>query len=496
MKLIIPICIVGILLISGFGAAAENYSNNEQSIENLGKLNATHTVLGEYGTATWCGYCRYAHGALKELYATGQYPFYYISLVTDKNTKANQRCISGYNAYGWPTLWWDGGYRVDVGAGSVAGAKAAYIASINACAARAVEDIDIELGVTWIDGTNMEIEATVINNEASTYGGHVRVYITELVSSMGWIDSGGVTYTFPFLDYAFDESLSIPAGDQWSETTTWDGASHGFPTITETNIMVIAAVFNDEAHQGYSYPPSSNPFTAYYVDEVIGAMPGSGVNNPPDTPRYPYPANSETNVPLNIELNWIGGDPDGDDVTYDIYFGTTSQPPKIVSNHPENTYELEELTISTTYYWQIVSFDEHDASTTGPIWNFTTTSNNPPSEPNISGPASGDPNEDIEYTFVSTDPNSDQIQYYIQWGDGTTQDWTTLYSSGEDVILSHQWTSGTYIIRAKAKDSQGAESDYATLEITIPRNRVVLPSFLQRLLEKLQIFQVIKNFLQ
>jgi PKD repeat protein len=33
--------------------------------------------------------------------------------------------------------------------------------------------------------------------------------------------------------------------------------------------MIIAAVENDEVHQGYSYPPSSNPFNAYYVDDCV-----------------------------------------------------------------------------------------------------------------------------------------------------------------------------------------------------------------------------------
>ena len=46
---------------------------------------STHTVLGEYGTATWCGYCRYAHAALKNIYAGGQQDFYYVTFVNDMN---------------------------------------------------------------------------------------------------------------------------------------------------------------------------------------------------------------------------------------------------------------------------------------------------------------------------------------------------------------------------------------------------------------------------
>ena len=52
---------------------------------------------------------------------------------------------------------------------------------------------------------------------------------------------------------------------------TWNGQLKGFPSVTKSNTFVIAAVFNDEWHQGYSYPPN-NPFDAYYVDEAVGVV--------------------------------------------------------------------------------------------------------------------------------------------------------------------------------------------------------------------------------
>jgi len=286
-------------------------------------MDFTHTIFAEYGTATWCGYCKYAHGALKEIYAEGQYPFYYVSLVTDMNTKASQRCLTDYNAYGWPTLWFDGGYRVDVGAGSIPSAKTTYINSINSCGNRAVEDVDVAVAVTWLGGTTMEIGATVTNNEASTYGGRVRVYITEIASSMGWYDTAGQLYTFAFLDFAFNQVLSIAPGGSWSDTVTWDGSSHGFPSITESNIMVIAAVFNDEAHTAYSYPPSSNPFTAYYVDDTAAATPGSSNNQAPNKPN---PPSGPVSGAVNVDYTYSGStiDPNGDDIYYLFSWGDGS----------------------------------------------------------------------------------------------------------------------------------------------------------------------------
>ncbi|MBE3141782.1 MAG: hypothetical protein IMZ53_14495, partial [Thermoplasmata archaeon] len=100
---------------------------------------------------------------------------------------------------------------------------------------------------------------------------------------------------------------------------------------------------------------------------------GSAPNNPPNTPTTPAPANGTTNVPINTQLSWTGGDPDlGDIVSYDIYFGTTNPPGKIIGNQSATTYNPGTLTNSTQYYWKIVAWDNHGASTVGPIWIFTT----------------------------------------------------------------------------------------------------------------------------
>jgi|GEM_PF-1330994 len=98
-------------------------------------------------------------------------------------------------------------------------------------------------------------------------------------------------------------------------------------------------------------------------------------NYPPYTPSNPSPSDGATGVSVDTDLSWTGGDPDEEDtVTYDIYFGTTSSPLKIVSNHSATNYEPGALDYGTTYYWKIVAWDNHGVSTAGPLWNFTTES--------------------------------------------------------------------------------------------------------------------------
>jgi len=96
-------------------------------------------------------------------------------------------------------------------------------------------------------------------------------------------------------------------------------------------------------------------------------------NNPPYTPRNSIPPHNSMNVSININLSWIGGDPDQvDTVTYDVYFGTNNSPPLMVHNQSGTSYNPGIMSHNTTYYWKIKAWDDSDVSATGPEWDFTT----------------------------------------------------------------------------------------------------------------------------
>jgi hypothetical protein len=96
-------------------------------------------------------------------------------------------------------------------------------------------------------------------------------------------------------------------------------------------------------------------------------------NQPPYIPSDPEPDDSSMDIDIEANLSWTGGDPDSEDtVTYDVYFGTTSSPPKVISNQSTTLYYTDKLENNTIYYWKIVAYDNHGAMTSGPIWSFTT----------------------------------------------------------------------------------------------------------------------------
>jgi len=149
-----------------------------------------------------------------------------------------------------------------------------------------------------------------------------------------------------------------------------------------------------------------------------------GSNNPPSKPSDPDPEDDETNVDVDANLSWIGGDPDpGDTVLYDVYFGITDTPVKVVSNQSEATYDPGRMKFDTKYYWKIVSWDNHDISTTGKLWNFTTRDNNPPNEPSDPDPPDGETGVDInaDLSWNCSDPDEDDLTYdvYFEADDST-----------------------------------------------------------------------------
>jgi outer membrane protein assembly factor BamB/uncharacterized protein YceK len=99
--------------------------------------------------------------------------------------------------------------------------------------------------------------------------------------------------------------------------------------------------------------------------------------------------------------------------------------------------------------------------------------NQPPEAPIINGPTNGTVN--VEYTFSIgpiTDPEGDSIYCKWDWGDGNITDWLGPYASGQIICASHMWTQpGVYEIRAKLKDTYGAESNWSEPHtITIVEN--------------------------
>jgi len=94
-------------------------------------------------------------------------------------------------------------------------------------------------------------------------------------------------------------------------------------------------------------------------------------NIAPNVPRLPNPGDGNK-TGIDIILGWVGGDPENDEVKYDVYLGTVVTTLVRVSDHQLAEFYDPDLVHNTIYYWKIIAWDSYGASTAGPIWSFET----------------------------------------------------------------------------------------------------------------------------
>jgi hypothetical protein len=196
----------------------------------------------------------------------------------------------------------------------------------------------------------------------------------------------------------------------------------------------------------------------------------SVINHPPEPPIINGPTNGIVNRTYTFSIT-IPGDPDGDEMflKWDWDDGTTTE-----WLGPYSSGQI----ISTSHSWvhtgvyaihaQLKDTYEEQSSWSEPHM-MTIKDNQPPSPPTITGTVKGESGVTYLYHFETTDPESDDVFYYIDWGDTTSTGWLGAFPSGFQKIASHSWdTKGDYTIKAKAKDIYGNESDWGELSVTMP----------------------------
>jgi hypothetical protein len=97
--------------------------------------------------------------------------------------------------------------------------------------------------------------------------------------------------------------------------------------------------------------------------------------------------------------------------------------------------------------------------------------NTKPDAPTVNGPSKAGPNVDLEYNLSTADAEGDAVSYIIDWGDNTTTE-TELCAINVECMVTHNYSAKkTYIIKAKAVDFYGNESDVTEFTVKIPRTR-------------------------
>ena len=201
----------------------------------------------------------------------------------------------------------------------------------------------------------------------------------------------------------------------------------------------------------------------------------TGVNQPPNQPTTPTGPTS-LNVSQSGSYSTDANDPDGDQIQY--RFDWDANGVHDYSNW--STLVPSGSTVNMSHAWKapgtyVIKAQARDSNLLMSSFSSGLTifvfsgGNQPPNTPNVSGPAQGKINVATKYNFTTTDPENNEVFYFIDWGDQTNSSWIGPYLSGDIIQQPHTWTKkGNYIIKGKAKDIFGNESDWGQLSVTMP----------------------------
>ena len=163
--------------------------------------------------------------------------------------------------------------------------------------------------------------------------------------------------------------------------------------------------------------------------------------------------------------------------------------------YPPNpsSYTIDILDINSTYnaktmHWPMYQNNPRHSGL------YNKPCNNPPEKPIINGPIKGNVRDEYIFSAYANDPDGDNISYFFDWGDGTNSGWTDFILSGTMGNQTHKWwLRGIFEIKVKAKDCYASQSEWAILEVTMPRNKLLncQNPMLLRLFEQFPLMQEI-----
>ncbi|MGD9030735.1 MAG: DNRLRE domain-containing protein, partial [Anaerolineae bacterium] len=209
-------------------------------------------------------------------------------------------------------------------------------------------------------------------------------------------------------------------------------------------------------------------------------------SDPPNAPSDPSPADGATEVSINADLSWTGGDPnDGDSVTYEVYLGTSSPPPLVATIGPfpatqtSLTYDPGTLTQGTQYVWYIVATDNLDVSTTGDTWTFTTTMpvNTPPTLsdlPDQDVPMNGSADNAIDlWAYADDAEDGDDALSFTITNDPATEAGVSIDGDRYiDINPTADWTGETEV-QIQVEDTGGL-TDSDTFQVSVQGTEVTV----------------------
>ncbi len=257
----------------------------------------------------------------------------------------------------------------------------------------------------------------------------------------------------------FVVKVTDPDGDKvavrfdWGDgdTSDWSSFVPSGSNISMTHIYSNVGTYNVKVQAKDEKEMMSN-LTHQIL--IINDAPSASIVSAPDN----------AHVGNSVTFTAKGSDPDGDRVAirFDWGDGNVSGWSNFVSSGT-NVSMSHTYNNTGTYYVKAQAKDEYGAVSNWSSSHKIVLTNDAPSASIVSAPDSAHIGNSVTFTSKATDPDGDRVAIRFDWGDGNVSGWSNFVSSGTNVSMGHTYNNtGTYYVKAQAKDEYGAVSNWSS----------------------------------
>jgi len=181
---------------------------------------------------------------------------------------------------------------------------------------------------------------------------------------------------------------TVISDTQSSVTFAWNASENtdNYDVFIKNLLTSVTTTQNTTQTQLTATLSRSTPYSWYVVSKSakISSTAQSDTwkfyNSGPGVVTYaPFPADitaptsGQIVTTSTVNLTWTGSAVDNSTIaSYDVYFGTASNPPLLQSGVTDSFINNITLTAKTTYYWKVMTKDKNNDTSDSGIYQFST----------------------------------------------------------------------------------------------------------------------------